>query len=69
MPYYETIDELAEWIANIAGVYGCGPEDDNHPNDCKCRICFVGDISARMREAVENENMIKREMERKIRGV
>ena len=36
----ETLDDLVEDLADKFGVYGGGTESDEHPDDCKCRICF-----------------------------
>ena len=53
MPYVETVNELADAIADLCGVYGVKPVDgtDNHSFDCQCRICFVSDMARRIREA------------------
>jgi hypothetical protein len=56
MPYIESVDELVEWIADKMCVYGVGPDDD-HPDDCPCRICFVIGMKDRIREAVKNEQI------------
>ena len=56
-PYIETQVELAEQIADWAGVYGAGPEGD-HPLDCKCRLCFVAMVERRIRESVANESIV-----------
>jgi hypothetical protein len=37
------IDEDAEAAADKAGAYGAGPETGDHPDDCKCRICFIAE--------------------------
>lgn len=41
----EEASELAEKIADRWGIYGSPPDKINgevwHPEDCKCRICFV----------------------------
>ena len=58
MVQLETVDELAESLADIAGVYGCLPDDtgfSDHPIDCKCRICFVSNITERIQQAVKND--------------
>jgi hypothetical protein len=54
MPNLETPDELAENIADLCGVYGGHNEDEKQP----CRICFTGDMTYRIREAVKNENRL-----------
>lgn len=45
----ETPRELAEAIADLVGVYGGGPEEGDHPSDCKCRMCFVSEMEERIR--------------------
>ena len=56
MPYIESVEELAEAIADMVGVYGGGPENgSDHAYDCKCRICFTDGMERRIRQAVENE--------------
>ena len=57
-PYLETPEELAEQIADWAGVYGAGPDGD-HPADCKCRLCFVGMVEQRIRASLANETKVK----------
>lgn len=62
MPVIETPDELAEQIADWCGVYGVftGNEGtENHPNDCKCRMCFVGMVENRIRQSVTNEHILQ----------
>ena len=53
MPYIETPSDLAEKIADLCGVFGAGPDDD-HADDCPCRICFVVGMEYRIRESVKN---------------
>jgi hypothetical protein len=50
MPYIESLDELVEDIADMCGVYGCGPENGDHPKDCPCRICFTAKMKDRIIE-------------------
>ena len=57
MPYLETVDEFAEALADMIGIYGCGPEGD-HLSDCKCRICFVSEMTNRIRQSVANEQKL-----------
>lgn len=64
MPYLETPDELAEDIADMCGVYGSSPEDNTHPEDCKCRICFTIGIAERIRQSVQNEFKLRGREER-----
>lgn len=54
----ETVHELCEDLADKLGVYGCGPEFGDHPDDCDCRICFVLKMEDRIREAVENDKYL-----------
>ena len=64
MPYIETVDELAESIADRFGVYQdctCGCQEDEfafHHDECLCRFCFTGDLRLRIRAAVENEKKL-----------
>jgi len=57
----ETVEELAESIADSVGVYGCGCSDtdangfENHPDTCNCRICFVESMKERIVQAVHND--------------
>ncbi len=60
MPYIETPNDLAEHIADLAGVYGTKADDD-HPSDCSCRICFVIGMTERIRTAAENETFLQRQ--------
>lgn len=63
----ETVEELAEQIADWLGIYGgcknITSDDDNCTYDKNkpfcCRIGFIGAISERMREAVENEKKLE----------
>ena len=64
MPYIETVDELAESIADMCGVHGVPNSDDinfndDHDDKCRCRICFVEDMKERIQQAVENGNLLK----------
>jgi len=61
MPNLETPDELAEQVADWCMVYGGGPENgSDHPENCKCRMCFTGMVARRIREAVRNEQVLAR---------
>jgi len=54
----ETVEELAEDIADLVGIYGCLPDDtgfSDHPQDCKCRICFVSNMTERIKQAVQHD--------------
>lgn len=59
MPNLEIPDELAEQIADWCMAYGAGPEEGDHPDDCKCRMCFVEMVARRIRQAVDNEDLLK----------
>ena len=48
----ETLEDVIEDLADKFGVYGCGPEND-HPEDCRCRICFGIYWKDRILRAVE----------------
>lgn len=62
----ETVDDLAEQIADWLGIYGgcknIAPGDDNCDYDKNkpfcCRAGFVGAISERMRDAVANDDKL-----------
>lgn len=61
MPNLETPGELADELANLMGVYGshtprCG--DHASLKTCECRICFVTELTARIRQSVANENLL-----------
>jgi len=52
MPHLETPDELADSLADKLGVYGV------HDDLCSvdpCRVCFVSEMTQRIRDAVANE--------------
>jgi len=57
----ETVEELAESIADSLNIYGCGSSDtdengfENHPDTCNCRICFVENMKERIVQAVHND--------------
>lgn len=60
MVHLETVEELAESLADACGIYGCGTTDGfaDHPDTCNCRICFVLDITERIRQAVKNDVLL-----------
>ena len=58
MPYLETPGELADAIADLVGYYGPGPEIGDHPDECDCRMCWVGAMEDRIRESVKNEDRL-----------
>ena len=60
MVHLETVEELAESLADLVGVYGCLLDDtgfSDHPADCKCRICFVSDITERIRQVMKTPSI------------
>lgn len=63
----ETLDEIVEDLADKFGIYGCG-EDEDHPTDCKCRICYTINMKDKLIEAVREEIKpeIVREEQRRI---
>jgi hypothetical protein len=60
MPHIETPDDLAEAIADMAGVYGACKGDATQPCDGRCRPHFIGDMAERIRAAAANERMLDR---------
>ena len=54
----ETLEDVVEDLADKFGVYGCGPENDDHPDDCRCRICFSIHWRDRIIRAVEVERKL-----------
>lgn len=68
MPNIETVGELAEAIADYSGVWGanncqCGCNeneewDGDHQDDCACRMCFVSEITRRIKESVNNSQIL-----------
>jgi len=53
MPYIEMPADIAEELADKFGIYGT--HNEQNPNDCKCRVCFVVGMTDRIRRAVDNE--------------
>lgn len=63
MPYLETPEELADKLADLAGVYGAHDEERcSGGEDLRycCRICWVSVVQDRIREAVANEAKLAR---------
>jgi hypothetical protein len=60
MPHIETPDDLAEAIADMAGVYGACKGDATQPCDGRCRPHFIGDMTERIRDSVANEKLLGR---------
>lgn len=59
MVEFETPSELAVSLADMLGIYRCGPENGDHPEGCNCRICFVEIMEDRIRDSVENDKFLK----------
>ena len=60
MPYLETVEELAEALADACGIYNQGlvllePPEEGHAESCRCRACWCGRMERRIRGAVDNE--------------
>lgn len=64
MPH-EDVTDVAEFVAEICGIYGIGPEYGDHPDDCRCRMCFVADfvrdMEDRIREVERAERLLNEE--------
>lgn len=60
----ETLDDIVEELADKFGIYGAGPENDDHPDDCKCRICYTSWMNTRIRRAIEVEERLEYATER-----
>lgn len=54
----ETVEDLAENIADMAGVYGTLDYIGDHEDSCMCRVCFVIRMTERIRQAVANEKLL-----------
>ena len=57
----ETLDDVIEYLANQAGVYGA--HDDENDEACKrkpCRICWTEGVKLRIKEAVKIEEQLCR---------
>mgnify|MGYP001566689063 CR=1 FL=1 len=72
MPYVETVEELAERIAEMLGIYNQGRKfvgmtpvesraqtdwSADHAEDCQCRTCWCGAMERRIRGAVAHDNI------------
>lgn len=75
MPMLETVDELAEALADMVGIYNqglrfvgmtvaesraCLDWNEDHAEDCQCRMCWCGAMAARIRQAVAHEERLAR---------
>lgn len=58
MPYVETPEDLAEFLADAFGIYGA--HDINESEPCKCRVHWVPTMADRIRKAVENEKKLEK---------
>lgn len=58
----ETVDDLANQIADWLGVYGCCKHGDgcDDPNPLCCRIGFMMTFPDRIRAAVDNDNKLEK---------
>lgn len=56
----ETLDDIIEKLADQVGAYGAGPESDEHPENCDCRICFTVGLRERIELAVQVEAKLAR---------
>jgi hypothetical protein len=64
----ETVEDLSEQIADWLGIYGGCKNNSSCDNECTydknkpfcCRIGFVGAISERIREAVDNDSKLEK---------
>ena len=73
MPYIETVEELAEALADMLGIYNQGlqlvgiadaknvedPGTYDHADTCACRMCWTGKMETRIRAAVAHEHLLK----------
>jgi hypothetical protein len=61
----ETVEDLANEIANWIGCYGCCKSAEEGKDECEdksincCRVGFMMVMPDRIRKAVENENKLK----------
>lgn len=68
MPYIETVDDLVEHLADLAGIYGGCDHESVEGWTCdmcavKCRIWFQEEYSRRIFQAVRNDKLLQ-EMEK-----
>ena len=66
MPFIETVSEVVEWIADQAGIYGdprCKPTENDiaHIDNCTCRQFWTDHVERRLRQALVNEAMLRKE--------
>lgn len=65
MPYIETVDDLADILADRLGIYEdrrCQRNDSadiTHVEHCSCRVNWVPAMADRMRQAVKNERILE----------
>ena len=64
MPYLETVEELAEALADACGIYNQGlvllePPEEGHAESCQCRACWCGQLERRIRRAMGNEARLR----------
>lgn len=53
----ETLDDIIEYLADYAGVYG-SHDDDSDEYNCKCRICWTSELKDRVLLAVAVEKKL-----------
>ena len=73
MPYLETVEELAEALADMLGIYNQGlrlvgvadaknvedPGTYDHADTCACRMCWTGALAVRIRAAVTHDHLLE----------
>lgn len=63
--YLETVEDLAEQVADWCGVYGACKSDGetgcnyDKDNPLCCRVGFIGAIKERIAESVKNTELLK----------
>ena len=53
----EEVDDLAEWLADQAQVWGSCPDSERASctRQTYCRLCWTMEVKQRMRQAVDDE--------------
>ena len=60
----ETPDDLAEYLADLAGIYvdpRCvyrNSDERQHSTMCACRVFWIPELAARIRQSVDNEKAL-----------
>ena len=64
MTLVEIPEELAESIADMIGIHDVPTNDWNpeihHKDNCKCRICFVSNMTKRIKDSVKAEYILNK---------